>query len=141
MSEELKQCPFCNSTNVEAGMDDDADWFVCCHGCDNSFGMFALMANACKAWNHRPREAALEKKLEGAREALESIGCPTDPNAINELFWESLTKENVAKFYVQDIKRAREALKKIADTGGPGEGESIKIKTPERYLVDRSCDE
>ena len=73
MSEELKRCPFCgNSDNeeFEFGQRGTGSWIDCLH-CETSGP--GTHYSEIDAWNHRPREAALEKKLEVAIAALEEL--------------------------------------------------------------------
>jgi Lar family restriction alleviation protein len=58
MTEELKPCPFCGGTDVEA-IDQQGVAWVLCKSCsvDGPFGSTAEEATA--VWNHRPSPALI----------------------------------------------------------------------------------
>ena len=64
MTEELKPCPFCGSTNVEAVLDDSAPddrktdwWMISCLNCSAEFrNLYCDKKNVIKSWNMRVKE-------------------------------------------------------------------------------------
>jgi len=52
--EELKPCPFCGGTNVDARTDGfGAGWYIFCQDCGVMCGYALNTVEAIKAWNRR----------------------------------------------------------------------------------------
>lgn len=56
--QELRACPFCNSSDVHCtdGYSEDGDWCVYCDSCSSCSGFFSEPFGATEAWNDRVPE-------------------------------------------------------------------------------------
>lgn len=65
MSDDLKPCPFCGSTHIRAEQYNNEKRMFC-HDCEAGGPPDTYQSGVKKAWNTRPREAALEGEVSRA---------------------------------------------------------------------------
>lgn len=62
MSDELKPCPFCGTTNIEQGIDDLTNYYIGCADCGCQVGNND--SKGLERWNRRAENAELRAKVE-----------------------------------------------------------------------------
>ena len=83
MTTELKACPFCGSTDVEVTV--DARWiYVHCKGCNTNGQPDLKESIAIEAWNTRPLEDALQKRVEELEAVLKLAEWSGDDQTIGK---------------------------------------------------------
>jgi len=91
MSQELKPCPFCGSTNLNVTAESS---YVMCYGCDADGPVTRPSTAAIAAWNNRPAPAPpAGRQLESRQYVLRAMA----RNYRNGHSWDHLDGEAVSK--------------------------------------------